>query len=577
MGRVPTIKPRDPEMKDIRSLSEATRYAFDKLFRPIPPLACKWGRSLREASKVQQDGNDAVRAFNKECDQLANAVIKRVRDRLKLSNEGKPSKRLSGVTCTPMMAAKMFGPWCFDFDLNNEKDYSKMFTSTATGIYGKRRDYFNGDIGVGTGRTDWTQDRENAKLKRSVSKLEGALKRANDALGEHGLESVHCKESNRSVATCSNASQIPGPSRRRSINSARSSPCEQVPGASVSSTRDGRKVRCAASSDRRDGSSCRTSDSDPRGSPRRESGRRSRAGTAGRRSGNASSRSRDTMSGRAPPAPAMSSFAPSSGRDSGRGKRERTPQSTGPGVKRSGPPDTDHESARNGAAPIGASSKRRKRECSASSSPRPSTDEQSADEQRRVEKVVEGPKKKDGRFKWKVQWAPVWLSDSQCRERKSAVAEILEEGRGCRRVRIETWEPRPAFFDDEGGVTRAWVDYETKRHDGPSTSALAGDDESDGEAPRFIVREILKGPTKRDGVMKWKVDWRESYLSARQFKPFKGDATAFEKTPWNDLYVTWKPTWESEDAFTTDDGVVNEAFEKYEEVRRARRGARRGA
>jgi hypothetical protein len=137
-------RPEAPNMLEagtehLARLVRQTKEAVDKLFRPTPRLFHRWATVTTE----QIAGAEYVKRFSDALDMLANEVVRRVCKTLEMEYAEQSETRLMGVSCCAMMAAKMFGPWAFEFDLLDETKYD-TYLAADTAINCKRHDYIQG-------------------------------------------------------------------------------------------------------------------------------------------------------------------------------------------------------------------------------------------------------------------------------------------------------------------------------------------------------------------------------------------------------------------------------------------------
>jgi hypothetical protein len=137
-------RPEAPNMLEastehLARLVRQTKEAVDKLFRPTPRLFHRWATVTTE----QIAGAECVKRFSDAMDMLANEVVRRIRKTLEMEYAEQSETRLKGVSCCAMMAAKMFGPWAFEFDLLDETNYD-TYLAADTVINCKRHDYIRG-------------------------------------------------------------------------------------------------------------------------------------------------------------------------------------------------------------------------------------------------------------------------------------------------------------------------------------------------------------------------------------------------------------------------------------------------
>jgi hypothetical protein len=185
----------DMGLNHLGRLARETKCAFDLLFRPIPRLHHRWATDSAE----QERGADVVRAFNDAMNKHGNEVVRQVRERLDLCDARPSETRMLGVSSTPMLAAKMFGPWAFHFDLTEESKYGR-YVLEDTHVHRKRREYARGiaeHTENAVREADVVRETER-KYKERIAELERERNEALDrcAMLESKLEAI---ESGRRV------------------------------------------------------------------------------------------------------------------------------------------------------------------------------------------------------------------------------------------------------------------------------------------------------------------------------------------------------------------------------------------
>jgi hypothetical protein len=119
---------------------------FDKLLRPAPKLYHRW--AVPETSPERKipgvegviHGAEGVKALSDGLHMLIKEVVRQARQQVGKEYAAQSETRLKGVSCCPMMAAKKFGVWTFDYDLIDETSYGR-YVAMRTPINLKREDY----------------------------------------------------------------------------------------------------------------------------------------------------------------------------------------------------------------------------------------------------------------------------------------------------------------------------------------------------------------------------------------------------------------------------------------------------
>jgi hypothetical protein len=191
---VPAIDDGDAE--HLLRLASQTKVAVRELFRPIPKLHARWPTNFRKEPYDEGTQNAVyVGELSDSCNMMTNEVVRIVREHNKMPVAVQSPTRLLGVSCCPMMAAKMFGPWAYHFELTDELQYGTYMNRRSPNdeidadrlvLIKKRRAYTknqNHHIDVEVAKADLRAklraanekidelEKENKDLKSTVTKL----------------------------------------------------------------------------------------------------------------------------------------------------------------------------------------------------------------------------------------------------------------------------------------------------------------------------------------------------------------------------------------------------------------------
>jgi hypothetical protein len=123
---VPEIDDDDP--RHLLRLAFLTKVGVRELIRPIPKLHARWPTNFQKEPYDERTQNALyVDELSKSCNMMTNEVVRIIRDHHKMPVAEQSATRLLGVSCCPMMAAKMFGAWAYHLESIDEQQYSPYF------------------------------------------------------------------------------------------------------------------------------------------------------------------------------------------------------------------------------------------------------------------------------------------------------------------------------------------------------------------------------------------------------------------------------------------------------------------